>query len=149
MRPIDPKKLEDALEERHKIAEEIMKLIEALKSEHANSDQLQEEILALYKKYVKHRKNLQKMLATARAQEPIQEDSLKEYYDTLTDYFMLVDLEVEKELLESLLKHASSNPGALNRNLENLKKEVNELQLLSEIQKGFYDFKEDEELEED
>uniref|UniRef100_A0A7J3ZL77 Uncharacterized protein n=1 Tax=Fervidicoccus fontis TaxID=683846 RepID=A0A7J3ZL77_9CREN len=149
MRSIDPRKLEDALERRHEIAEEIMKLIEALKSGGTDSDRLQEEILALYESYVRHRKSLQRMLSAAKTQKLMRESGLREYISTLIDYFMLVDLEVEKDLLESLLQHASSRPGALNKSLEELIKEAAEVQLLSEVQKGFYDFKDDVELEKD
>ncbi len=107
--------LEDIIEERHRIFEEIRKLMEALDTN--KSYEVQEKIIVL----LKENRNYRKTIERNRKKMGKTKD---EFLSTLIDYIRLVDGEREKELLKRLVEYAEKNPGPLRNNIFWLKQEL-------------------------
>ena len=120
-------KYEDAIDRRHKIIDEINKLMEGpVEKDYA----IQIRILGLLKESSKLRHSLTEL------SEMFDEDELSgremEYYRTILEYIGLVDCEREEDVLKNIISIASKYDGPLNSNIEWIKKQLKDLQKLKE-----------------
>jgi len=132
---LDPSRFEEILEKRFKYASELKALLEAL-SVSASSSSVEEEILSLYRKYAGQRKILEKMFS--KVEKEVEDPSARELYETLRDFYELVDLDAEAEILEELLERARKSQGALGKSVDELEREAQLLKsALAKLGKGF------------
>ncbi len=118
---------EDAIDRRHKIIDEINRLMEGAVEKDYD---LQNKILSLLKESSRLRSKLVEL------SKMFSEDELTgremEYYRTILDYIGLVDCEREEAVLKNIMSIASKYEGPLSSNLEWIKKQLEELRKLKE-----------------
>ncbi|MEM4035285.1 MAG: hypothetical protein QXU97_01520 [Fervidicoccaceae archaeon] len=135
--PNDLTKIEEFIDSRYKLINEIKRLMEALEAPSESvKREAQREIVELLKQGVAYRRGLNKALARLSRSE----DLVNEYHRALADYIALVDSDVEEDVLRKLFDVASREEGALRDNIELILRSLEEVkQLRTVAQKWFKD----------
>jgi len=120
-------RVQDIIEERHKVINEIRKLSEALGTK--SSEEVEKEIIKLLEKTSGLRQTMQKSL---EAIEKHSDPSIKEYVVTLIDFIRLVDMDEEEQVFSELVGYARRTRGPLYTKMDWLEREMKEMTGLSE-----------------
>ena len=117
--------LQKIVDERYKLLRELRKLSEALGT--SSEKEVQKEILRVLKKLSRLRRTMEKKIESVRE---IDEETTLEYVTTLFDYIRLVDMDVENEILQDLLRYAETSEGPLKENKEWIQGESSNVSIL-------------------
>ncbi len=117
--------LQKIVDERYKLLRELRKLSEALGT--PREKEVQREILRVLKKLSRLRRTMEKKIESVRE---IDEETTLEYVTTLFDYIRLVDMDVENEILQDLLRYAETNEGPLKENKDWIQGESSNVSIL-------------------